>query len=39
MPSPLRNLVDNYDYPLSTASISVDNAVVGCVEAGTELSG
>ena len=32
-------LADNYDYPLSTASISVDNAVVGCVEAGTELSG
>ncbi len=32
-------LADNYHYPLSTASISVDNAAAGGMEAGTELSG
>jgi hypothetical protein len=33
------NSVDNYDYPLSPAMISVDNDAHGGTEAGAELSG
>jgi hypothetical protein len=36
---PQRLLVDKPPYPLSTATISVDNAVAGHPEAGAELSG